>query len=440
MVHAVVVPTGRARPRARRTSAALASVSAILLGAAVTSTPAASAGQTGPGQGARCGADTNASTVASYAQSSGTASQHDQSFVTSTSDLSSVDVSGGDYALSGSSVTKTGDTTSDDDSSFEGLNAAVLADSGGAVSLSGVNVYTDGEGANGVYDTGTGSLLTMYGCSVYTVASGSHGADATGAATLKLYGVDITTLGESSSGVATDRGGGYVTEYGGNVTVSGSRSAAYYSTGDITAYDVKADSETDEGAVMDGSNELNLYRVDLTGDIGGVRLWNTLPFAMTTDGTALLDGGSLTVTGGDAFDAIDSLAVFDVEGHERVTETGDLLSATSASTAVLNADQEQLSGDVVADSTSTATVNLAQHSLWSGTADSAALSLSGGSVWIVTGDSSLTTVSGEQIHGDTVLGIIGNGHDVTYDAALSANSALDGKTFELAGGGELIPE
>lgn len=104
-----------------------------------------------------------------------------------------MDVSGGDYALSGSSVTKTGDTTSDDDSSFAGLNAAVLADSGGAVSLSGVNVYTDGEGANGVYDTDTGSLLTMYGCSVYTVADGSHGADATGAATLKLYGVDITT-------------------------------------------------------------------------------------------------------------------------------------------------------------------------------------------------------------------------------------------------------
>jgi len=52
----------------------------------------------------------------------------------------------------------------------------------------------------------------------------------------------------------------------------------------------------------------------------------------------------------------------------------------------------------------------------------------------------LTSLSGVQIHGDTVTGIIGDGHDVTYDATLSANSALDGKTFELANGGELIPE
>ena len=388
---------------------------------------------------AHCGADAQAATVASYAQSTGTVFQRDQNFVTSTSDLSSVAVSGGSYALTGSDVTKTGDTTSDDDSSFEGLNAAVLADNGGAVTLAGVDVSTDGIGANGVYDTGSGSTLTMYGCSVSTVADGSHGADATGAATLKLYGVDITTLGQSSSGVATDRGGGYVTEYGGQVTVSGARSAAYYSTGDITAYDVRAVSKTDEGAVMDGSNELNLHRVALTGDIGGIRLWNTLPFAMTTDGVAELDGGSLDVTDGNAFDAIDSLAVFDVSGHERVTESGDLLTAAGASTAVLNASQEMLSGTVTADSTSTATVNLAGHSVWNGTADSVALSLADGSVWIAAGDSTLTTLAGVQIHGGTVTGIVGDGHTVTYDATLAANAALAGKTYALADGGVLKP-
>lgn len=387
----------------------------------------------------RCGADARASTVASYAQSTGSVFQRNLHFVTSASDLSSVAVSGGSYALTGSDVNKTGDTTSDDDSSFDGLNAAVLANDGGSVTLSGVNVYTDGVGANGVYDTDSGSTLAMYGCSVYTVADGSHGADATGAATLKLYGVDITTLGESSSGVATDRGGGYVTEYGGSVTVSGARSAAYYSTGDITVYDARAVSKTDEGAVMDGSNELNLHRVALTGDIGGIRLWNTLPFAMTTDGVAELNGGSLTVTDGNAFDAIDSLAVFDVSGHERVTESGDLLTAISASTAVLNAAQENLSGTVTADSTSTATVNLTEHSIWNGTADSVALSLADGSTWIVSGDSTLTSLAGARIHGGTVGGIVGNGHTVTYDATLSANAALDGGTYALAGGGVLKP-
>ena len=423
-----------AQPSRARALAAAPVAAALILGTGVAAAHADAGGQP-----ARCGADPKASTVASYAQSTGSVFQRDLHFVTSASDLSSVDVSGGSYALTTADVNKTGDTTSDDDSSFDGLNAAVLADDGGAVTLTGVNVYTDGIGANGVYDTGTGSTLTMYGCSVYTVADGSHGADATGAATLKLYGVDITTLGQSSSGVATDRGGGYVTEYGGSVTVSGARSAAFYSTGDITAYDVRAVSKTDEGAVMDGSNELNLHHVDLTGDIGGIRLWNTLPFAMTTDGTADLDGGSLTVIDGNAFDAIDSLAVFNVSDHEHVTESGDLLDAAGGSTAVLNADQVKLSGTVVADSTSTATVNLADHSTWTGAADSAALTLATGGTWIVTADSTLTSVTGIQIHGDSVTGVIGNGHTITYDATLSANSALDGKTYALPGGGTLTP-
>jgi hypothetical protein len=399
----------------------------------------AASGPSGAGPGAGCGAGPRAATVASYAQTSGSVFQRNLRFATSASDLSSVDVSGGTCALSAASVHKTGDTTSDEDSSFEGLNAAVLADSGGAVTLSGVSVSTDGEGANGVYATGSGSTLTMYGCSVSTVASGSHGADATGGATLKLYGVDITTLGESSSGVATDRGGGFVTEYGGEVTVSGARSAAFYSTGDITAYGVRAVSENDEGAVMDGSNELDLDHVSLTGDIGGVRLWNTLPFAMTSDGTAELSGGTLRVTDGDAFDAIGSLAVFDVSEHERVAETGELLSATDASTAVLNATQEALSGTVSADATSTAAVNLAGHSVWTGTAGSVALSLAGGSRWIVTGDSTLTSVTGLRISGGTVEGIVGEGHTVTYDASLAANAALGGKTYALPGGGSLEP-
>jgi hypothetical protein len=142
---------------------------------------------------------------------------------------------------------------------------------------------------------------------------------------------------------------------------------------------------------------------------------------------------------GAAFDAVTSLAVFDVRGHARVTETGDLLNAASSSTAVLDADQELLSGAVVADATSSATVNLTGRSVWRGSADRAALSLAGGSVWIVTGDSTLTSLTGVTVRGDSVTGIVGGGHTVTYDAALAANNALGGGTYRLAGGGVLTP-
>jgi hypothetical protein len=57
---------------------------------------------------------------------------------------------GGVYTLTDSIVSTTGDTSSMDDSSFSGLNAAILAESGSKITLSNVKVTTTGSGANGV--------------------------------------------------------------------------------------------------------------------------------------------------------------------------------------------------------------------------------------------------------------------------------------------------
>lgn len=49
------------------------------------------------------------------------------------------------------------------------------------------------------------------------------------------------------------------------------------------------------------------------------------------------------------------------------------------------------------------------------------------------GLTNLTDSSG--ISGTTITNITGNGHTVSYDASLAANSALGGKTYSLVGGG-----
>jgi hypothetical protein len=41
--------------------------------------------------------------------------------------------------------------------------------------------------------------------------------------------------------------------------------------------------------------------------------------------------------------------------------------------------------------------------------------------------------------GTSITNIVGNGHTVTYDATLAANSSLGGKTYSLANGGQLTP-
>ena len=53
-----------------------------------------------------------------------------------------------------------GNTSSQDNSSFYGQNAAVLAASGAAITLSDSTIATSGSGANGAFASGIGSIAT----------------------------------------------------------------------------------------------------------------------------------------------------------------------------------------------------------------------------------------------------------------------------------------
>ena len=71
------------------------------------------------------------------------------------------------------------------------------------------------------------------------------------------------------------------------------------------------------------------------------------------------------------------------------------------------------------------------------TAKETSISLDSTSSWIVTADSHVNTITAK-IAGNTVANITGNGHNVYYTS--SSNSSLEGKTYSLINGGQLIPE
>jgi hypothetical protein len=107
--------------------------------------------------------------------------------------------------------------------------------------------------------------------------------------------------------------------------------------------------------------------------------------------------------------------------------------------STLIADAETLSRDVTADSSCSAAVQLTNGSTLSGTITNASLWLDATSSWSVTGDSSLVSLTGAVISGTTVTNITGHGHTVAHDASASANTALNGGTYTLAGGRTLKP-
>ncbi len=353
-------------------------------------------------------------------------------------------------------------TSSTDNSSFYGLNAAILAygssassATGGSVAVTGGTITTTGQGANGVFASGDGAAVTMSGLTITTSGANAHGIDAAEDGVLSATNVTATTTGASSSVIATDRGGGTVTVSGGTFTASGYRSAGVYSTGTVTISGATLTANAAEVAVVEGGNSLSITNSSLTStnanEDRGIFLYQSASGDASSGGATLtIKGGSYayTTTSGPAFYVTNQTAAINLTGVTVTNSSTTLLKAAADSwgtsgsnggTVTFTASGETLTGDVVADSISTVTLNLKSSSTLSGaintakTAESVALTLDASSSWTASGVSYVTTLTDS----DATLSNIKSAYTLYYKS--SANSWLGGSTYSLSGGGSLVP-
>ena len=384
-----------------------------------------------------------------YTLNGGTAVQTSQTYAGTLADQSAVYVlNAGNLTLTNCTITKTGDASSTDNSSQYGTNAGVLAKSAGTVTISGGTVTTNASGGNGIFASGTGSSISMSDGTISALGGNAHGVDVTYGGAISLTNVDVTTKGASSSAIATDFGGGTVTVRGGTIsasaTSSGSHSAGIYSTGMITVSGATVTSLGDCGGVIDGGNSILLTNTALTGAQSGIKIWKTAP--MTGTALVTINGGSLTAAGGDAFYVTGTTgnaaaAILMATGSAKITaSSGCIVNVDSKSTAAFAASGESLVGNLFADATSTVTATLQENTTIEGSMQRIALTLDSSSVWTVTENSILTAlIDPRGVLGTAITNIIGNGHNVHYDADLTANLYLGGLTYSLVNGGVLTP-
>lgn len=401
------------------------------------------------------GTDTTTTGTAEYSQSGGTATKSSQTITASSANESAVKVTdSGTFTLSDSTITTSGDTSSMDDSSFYGLNAAVLAESGSNITLSNTKINTTGKGANGVFSCGTGSTVNLSNVDITCINTGAHGVDATKAGVLNLNNVNITTSGDGASGaIATDRGGGTINVTGGVVTTNGTKSPGIYSTGDITVTNGTFTANKSEAVTIEGKNSVKLTDCTLASKKSyGVFIYQSFSGdAEVGSGTFTMEGGSLTASEGPMFYSTNTTGVINLKGASLSAASGILLQAkadqwgttgSNGSTLTLNADSQNLSGSVVLDNISSATLNLKNSSSLTSninadnTAKSVAVALDSTSTWNVTGDSYVTSITDENTD---LSNIVDNGHTIYYSVSNSNNSWLNGKTITLKDGGKLIP-
>lgn len=405
-------------------------------GSAPPDKPSGGPGGPGGGQG-----NSSSVTYAATVEITSADSQSDQTYSSTSADVSALMIStSGAVSVINPSVTKSGDSNGGDNCNFYGQNAAVLVKGGATATISGGTISSDATGANGVFcyggnggkngASGDGTKVIISDTVITTTKSGSGGIMTTGGGIMEAYNLTVTTSGQSSAAIRTDRGGGTVTVDGGTYTSNGLGSPAIYSTADITVSNANLVSNLSEGVCIEGKNSITLNNCTLTANNtkrnGNAKFLDTIMIYQSMSGDAdsgtssfNMTDGSLISMNGHVFHVTNTNAVINLTNVEITNEDASnvLISVCNdgwsgaKNIATLNANNQDLEGAVLVGSNSTLTLNLSDGSSLSGyvsgsitNASGADVSTSVGTVsvtidetstWSLTADSYITSFNGD---------------------------------------------
>lgn len=310
---------------------------------------------------------------------------------------------------------KTGNTTNDDNSNFHGQNAVVLGIEGSQTSIKNSNITSNSIGSNAVFATGEGSVINVENTNIHTKGDSSRGLDATYKGTVNGKNLTITTEGAHSATLATDRGEGTIAAEAAKLTTSGTGSPVIYSTGNITANNVNGVANKSEIGVVEGKNSITLTNSNVTGyHDNGFMLYQSFS-GDAESGIARLkaENNTLTTHGTGAFIYVNNTtAEADLTGNTiLMPNTTTLVKAAADSRwgkdgengghLTLRASNQELNGNIVADSISTVSLDMTNGSSLVGavntnnTAKEITLKLSKDSTWTLTGNSYVKSLTNE---------------------------------------------
>ncbi|KXB85518.1 hypothetical protein HMPREF1865_01025 [Veillonella parvula] len=317
---------------------------------------------------------------------------------------------------------KTVDTTSDDNSNFHGQNAVVLGIDGSQINIKGSNITSNSKGSNAVFATGEGSVINVENTNIHTKSDSSRGLDATYKGTVNGKNLTITTEGAHSATLATDRGEGTITAEAAKLTTSGEGSPVIYSTGNIIVNNVNGIANNSEIGVVEGKNSITLTNSNVTGyKDNGFMLYQSFS-GDAESGIARLkaENNTLTTHATGAFLYVNNTtAEVDLSNNAiSMPNTSTLVKAAADSRwgktgengghLTLRTSNQELSGNIMADSISTIALDMTNGSSLVGAVntDNAAkevtVKLSKDSNWILTGDSYVKSLNNEDTTGSNI--------------------------------------
>lgn len=369
----------------------------------------------------------------------------------------------GKLTLNNAKLHKTGNSNSDDNANFYGLDAILLANGKNAVAtVTNSTLTSNATGANGIFATNKGTVNVSNTKIKTNGSANSRGLDATYGGKINADKVTISTKGDHSAAVATDRGGGTVNVKNSTLTTKGSGSPLAYSTGDITFNHVKGTAKGSQIAGMEGYNKITLNNSTLTSTndkiSGSDPIKNGVIIYQSASGDAETSASKTArftsqnstlktkISSGAMFYVTNTTGKISLENTKLDfnSKKVDLLNVAGNSSngwgtsgqngghITLNAKNQKLNGDIVVDTISNANVSLTKGSTFTGqtkivtnqyaTSSSKSkspivMNISSNSKWVVTGNSKVTNLnlakSGKLVDKDgKKVTIIANGKTV----------------------------
>lgn len=288
--------------------------------------------------------------------------------------------------------------------------------------MKGSNITSNSKGSNAVFATGEGSVINVENTNIHTKSDSSRGLDATYKGTVNGKNLTITTEGAHSATLATDRGEGTITTEAAKLTTSGEGSPVIYSTGNIIVNNVNGIANNSEIGVVEGKNSITLTNSNVTGyKDNGFMLYQSFS-GDAENGIARLkaENNTLTTHATGAFLYVNNTtAEVDLSNNAiSMPNTSTLVKAAADSRwgktgengghLTLRTSNQELSGNIMADSISTIALDMTNGSSLVGavntdnTAKEVTVKLSKDSNWILTGDSYVKSLNNEDTTGSNI--------------------------------------
>lgn len=386
------------------------------------------------------------------------ATSSDESFSSAADDENTILVENyGKLQLAGASLSKSGDTSSEDYSNFYGQNAVLAVTSGSSAELTNVVITSSGEGSNAIFATGKNASVLVDTAKIQTKGNSARGLDATYGGTITASNVDISTEGAHCAALATDRGEGTIDVTSASLSTQGEGSPCIYSTGKITVRDSSGTASGAQTLVVEGKNSVDLTSCKLkgSGDNGLMLYQSTSGDAQT--GTAVLSatdsrltttskGPMIYVTNTDAQITLTNTRL-KFPGATLITAAGNEtnnwgIPGQNGGNLTLTGIQQKLNGNVSCDAISTVSLTLSEDSVFTGAIDpehtgkTTSIQLDDSSTWNVTEDSFISFLGNTR---KDCSNINSNGCTIYYDSSHPDSKWLNKESIPLPGDGQLVP-